>query len=167
MPLGGANALGFSGFGSASTAPSGYAGSDVYQEKQEARERWRSNSPTSLPQSPTGLPAANPTGAPARGSSPQQSPTCKTCNRAKTPPRPAAPRAEPPKLLWDPTRAAVERPAPQLDWAPRDPRDVLSVIAASYSSADLLAMLTLVPNMTPSTETAPGPRVYQDSGSVP
>ncbi|MFJ5123438.1 hypothetical protein [Kitasatospora sp. NPDC088548] len=56
-----------------------------------------------------------------------------------------------------PLHAAVERPVSQFDWVPRDPRDILSVIAASCSSADLLAMLALVPNVTPRAETAPVP----------
>ncbi|MEV7783630.1 hypothetical protein [Kitasatospora sp. NPDC088351] len=56
-----------------------------------------------------------------------------------------------------PLHAAVERPVSQFDWAARDPRDILSVIAASCGSADLLAMLALVPNVTPRTETAPVP----------
>ncbi|WP_395297010.1 LamG-like jellyroll fold domain-containing protein [Kitasatospora hibisci] len=168
--LGGANAVGWGGYGYGSV-PSDYAGSDIYQEKREARDRWRSNSPTSAPQSPTGLPAGSPTGTPNRGSGPQQPQACKSCYRAKTSPRPAppkgkaparpaAPKAEPPKPLWDPTKTSVERPVPQLDWSPRNPHDILNVISASYNSVDLLAMVLLVPNVTPTAATS-GPQPDQ------
>ncbi|MEU1425073.1 LamG-like jellyroll fold domain-containing protein [Kitasatospora sp. NPDC005751] len=158
IPGAGVGGLGVSSFGSPSTAPSGYASSDVYQEKQAARD-WRNSrpsTPTSAPQSPTGLPAANPTG-------PQQTPTCTACGHSKTPPRPAAPRAEPPKPLFDKTKPYTERPTPQADWTAPNPHDTPNIIAAAYSSADLLALLVLVPNALPGTTTAPGPQPGQST----
>ncbi|MQS15923.1 DNRLRE domain-containing protein [Streptomyces kaniharaensis] len=159
----GAPATGFSSYRYGSV-PGNYAGNDIYEEKREAREHWRSSSPTSSPQSPTGTPAEDPEDTPDRDYDPQPSrPTCNTCHRPTTHPRPPTPRAEPPKPLWDKTRAAVERPAPQLDWAPRDPHDTLNAIAASYSSANLLAMVALTPNVLPSTVAAPGPQPGQST----
>ncbi|WP_329491957.1 DNA/RNA non-specific endonuclease [Kitasatospora sp. NBC_01246] len=65
--------------------------------------------------------------------------------------------AEPPKPLFDKTRPYTERPTPQADWTAPDPHATPDIIAASYSSADLLALLVLVPNVTPTTDTTPGP----------
>ncbi|MGW2255195.1 RHS repeat-associated core domain-containing protein [Kitasatospora sp. NPDC001660] len=167
--VGGVTGLGYGAYGGYGYVPGNYAGSDIYQEKLEARDHWRSSSSSSSSSSsPTGTPVGGPEGTPDRGSDPRPTrPTCKTCRGAKTPPRPPAPRAEPPKPLWDPTKATVERPAPQLDWAPRDPRDTLNVIAASYSSASLLAMVALTPNVIPTTVAAPGPQPGQGNAPDP
>ncbi|MEV6464238.1 RHS repeat-associated core domain-containing protein [Kitasatospora sp. NPDC051702] len=68
--------------------------------------------------------------------------------------------------LWDPSKAAVERPVPRIDWIGRDIRELFGIIAASYTAADMLSMLTLTPNVapTPDTQTAPGAQPGSGSG---
>ncbi|MET9615373.1 LamG-like jellyroll fold domain-containing protein [Kitasatospora indigofera] len=145
------------GFYSA-TGNGSYDLSEYYQAQWEARHSSRpTSSPSSSSQSPTGA------GSP-------QSPggTCTTCQRPTSPVRPAVFHPEPPKPLFDKTRPAVERPAPKLNWSPPNNHDALNVIAASYSSADLSAMLTVQQNVTPTTVAAPGPQpgIIPDNPSI-
>ncbi|MFF2658253.1 LamG-like jellyroll fold domain-containing protein [Kitasatospora sp. NPDC058032] len=181
FPGAGVAGLGMGGYGSASSSSSSSWRNEIDQEKQEARD-WRRSNPGRLssstprgqgsppspvaqgspyappkgpaaPKNPTGSPVKNPTGA----RSPQKPQPCKTCSPVKAPPRPAAPKAEPPKPIFDKNAPAPQRPTPQADWVAPDTRDALNFLAASYSSTDVLAMLVLAANVTPTTETAPGP----------
>lgn len=183
MSVAGANVVGLGGYSTTGSASSSSSYSDINQEKQEARDWHRrnpgglSNTPRSqgpsaspaaqgppspkgpaAPKRPTGSPVKNPTGA----SGPKKAASCKTCGQTKTPPRPAAPKAEPPKPIFDKTAPAPERPTPQLDWTAPDSRDALNFIAASYSSTDVLAMLVIAANVAPTTTTAPD---YQTSAA--
>ncbi|WP_380286423.1 LamG-like jellyroll fold domain-containing protein [Kitasatospora purpeofusca] len=190
VPFAGANVVGLGGYGSTSSSSSSSWRNEVDREKQEARDWRRSNpgrlsssspssqgspsSPTpqgspyapkgpAKPKNPTGSPVKNPTGA--RG--PQKQQPCKTCSPVKAPPRPAAPKAEPPKPILDKNAPAPQRPTPQVDWTAPNPRDALNFLAASYSSTDVLAMLVLAANVAPSTETAPGPEPDASGGGDP
>ncbi|MFD4656187.1 LamG-like jellyroll fold domain-containing protein [Kitasatospora sp. NPDC058444] len=153
------------------TNPSGYVGyysatsdgyydlSEYWLEKREARERARSNSPSSSSSpGPSGPSAEDPRIPTGRGRPQPSDGKCTTCRRPTSNARPAVFHPDPPRPLFDRTRPAVERPALQLDWTPRDPRETLNVIAASYNAADLSAMVAVQPNVTPSTEDAPGPQ---------
>ncbi|MFD8787066.1 RHS repeat-associated core domain-containing protein [Kitasatospora sp. NPDC059599] len=159
------------------TNPSGYVGyygatadgsydlSEYWLEKRDARERARSNSSSSSsPQNPTGQPVADGWRPAGRGSSQSSGGGCTTCRRSTPPARPAVFHPEPPKAPFDKTTAAVEHPAPQLDWTPPNPQQALNVITASYSSADLQAMLTVQQNVTPTVvAAAPGPQPDQST----
>ncbi|MFI8460463.1 LamG-like jellyroll fold domain-containing protein [Kitasatospora sp. NPDC085464] len=153
------------------TNPSGYVGyygatadgsydlSEYWLEKRDARQRARSDSSSSSsPQSPTGQPAADEWKPAGRGRPQSSEGRCTTCRRPTAPVRPAVFHPDPPKPLFDKTRAAVEHPAPKLDWTPPDPNQAPSVIAASYSSADLQAMLVTQQNVTPTVVAASGPQ---------
>ncbi|MFF1794889.1 hypothetical protein ACFVXQ_11840, partial [Kitasatospora sp. NPDC058263] len=104
-------------------------------------------------------PAGGPSGGTSAGTGTNTA--CRTCKRPKAPPRPTAVTVEPPKRLWDPTKAIVERPVPQPDWMPPKPEDALKWLSASYSTADLLAMLMTTQNVSPTSESevypVPGP----------
>ncbi|MEV7774570.1 RHS repeat-associated core domain-containing protein [Kitasatospora sp. NPDC086791] len=164
------------------TNPSGYVGyygatadgsydlSEYWLEKREARQRARSNSSSSSsPQSPTGQPVADEWKPAGRGGSQSSGGGCTTCRRSTPPVRPAVFHPDPPKPPFDKTQAAVERPAPQLDWTPPNPQQALNVIAASYSSADLQAMLAVQQNVAPTVVAAatgpqPGTEPGEDRG---
>ncbi|MFE7488598.1 LamG-like jellyroll fold domain-containing protein [Kitasatospora sp. NPDC057541] len=188
FPGAGVAGLGMGGYGSASSSSSSSWRNEIDQEKQEARD-WRRSNPGRLssstprgqgsppspvaqgspyappkgpaaPKNPTGSPVKNPTGA--RG--PQKQQPCKTCSPVKAPPRPAAPKAEPPKPIFDKNAPAPQRPTPQADWVAPDTRDALNFLAASYSSADVLAMLVLAANVTPTPDAALDAAANPDSG---
>ncbi|MEE1820624.1 DNA/RNA non-specific endonuclease [Streptomyces sp. BE20] len=188
VPFAGANVVGLGGYGSTSSSSSSSSwGNEIDREKQEARDWRRSNpgrlssskpvgqgtasSPTAKgappaspkgpasPKKPTGSSVKNPTGA--RG--PQKQPTCKTCGPVKAPPRPAAPKAEPPKPILDKNAPAPQRPTPQVDWTPPNSRDALNFLAASYNTVDLLNQLTIEQNVIPENELGnPGLLVLTD-----
>ncbi|MFE6050517.1 LamG-like jellyroll fold domain-containing protein [Kitasatospora sp. NPDC056446] len=165
------NPVGYVGYYSAS-ADGTYDRSEYYQIQSEVRHRSRPTPNDSSPystESPTGRPAAEDPRPSGRGGHSSSGGGCNTCRRPVSPVRPAVFRPAPPKPLFDKTKPAVERPAPQLDWTPPDPHQSLNVIAASYSSASLSAMLTVQQNVTPTVVAAasgPQPAIIPNNPSV-
>ncbi|MEU6972945.1 LamG-like jellyroll fold domain-containing protein [Kitasatospora aureofaciens] len=153
------NPSGYVGYYS-STADGSYDLSEYYQEQWEARHHPRPLPSSSYnPQDPTGQPVEDEPRPVGRARPHSSGGKCNTCRRPTAPVRPAVFHPEPPKPLFDKTTAAVQRPAPKLDWTPPDPNQAPTVIAASYNSASLSAMLTVQQNVTPTTVVAaPGPQ---------
>ncbi|MFJ9690754.1 LamG-like jellyroll fold domain-containing protein [Kitasatospora sp. NPDC101183] len=86
-----------------------------------------------------------------------QGPRCKTPRPPRLP-EPQKKKEEkngqkPNEKLWDPTKAAPERPVPRLDWAAPTLGDMLRLIAVAYSAADLQNQLTTNQNVTPDQDT--------------
>ncbi|MFG3224008.1 LamG-like jellyroll fold domain-containing protein [Kitasatospora sp. NPDC048194] len=67
--------------------------------------------------------------------------------------------------LWDNTKPTVERPVPTPDWEPPRPDDAIRHIAASYTAADFLAMLTTQQNAQPIVIDLPWPLPAQGFGN--
>ncbi|MFI6154414.1 LamG-like jellyroll fold domain-containing protein [Kitasatospora sp. NPDC051170] len=93
-----------------------------------------------------------------------QGPRCKTPRPPRLP-EPQKKKEEengqkPNEKLWDPSKAAVERPVPRLDWAAPTLGDMLRLVAAAYGAAELQKQLATnqnaAPSQEPDTHSAPG-----------
>ncbi|WP_406192102.1 DUF6531 domain-containing protein [Kitasatospora sp. NBC_01560] len=155
---------------------------EIYEEKQEARNRRRPGprlpDGTDIPgpnPGPGPGPNPNPNPGPGPGPGPNPNPNpgpgpgpgkcVVNCGNVKTPPRPPAPKAEPPKRDWDPNRTTILRPTPKPDWEPPKPEDPIKWLTATYSTADLLAMLSVDQNANPIVIDLPWPLSSQGFGN--